>query len=236
MSRSRSCSRRARPAVVAPLAVLALLVGACQEQSDDPPGAGPRTALTPSSQPPVLQPGAPGDAGSTAAPGTTAEQAGAAHDDIAFMQMMIPHHAQALTMSRMAPTRAASPAVKALARRILGAQGPEILTMAAWLRDHDLAVPTKDDPPDAYDHGKHGHATMHGMLTAAELRALRQARGRAFDRLYLEGMIRHHEGAIAMADVVATKGTDVLVSELAGDIIVGQNAEIDRMRDLLARL
>lgn len=235
MSRSRSCSRRARPAVVAALVVVALLAGACQGRSDDPPDAGPRTALTPSSAPPVLQPGAPGDAGSTAAPGTTAEQAGVAHDDIAFMQMMIPHHAQALTMSRLAPRRAASPAVKAMARRILAAQGPEILTMAAWLRDHDLAVPNAEDDPDAYDHGKHGHATMHGMLTPAELRALRRARGERFDRLYLAGMIRHHEGAIAMADVVAVKGTDVLVSELAGDILVGQNAEIDRMRALLAR-
>ncbi|WP_215813694.1 DUF305 domain-containing protein [Pimelobacter sp. 30-1] len=234
MSRSRSSLRRARVAAV--VAFLAVLSSACQGQSDDPPGSGPRTALTPSSAPPVLQPGAPGEAGTTADPGTTAEQAGAAHDDIAFMQMMIPHHAQALTMSRLAPRRAASPEVKAMARRILGAQGPEILTMAAWLRDRNLAVPTAEDDPDAYDHGKHGHATMHGMLTAAELRALRRARGAAFDRLYLAGMIRHHEGAIAMADVVAVKGTDVLVAELAGDIVVGQQAEIDRMRVLLADL
>ncbi|MFC5730292.1 MULTISPECIES: DUF305 domain-containing protein [Nocardioides] len=222
MSRSRSL----------PLAVLAvvaaLVLSGCLEKED----AERRESRSPA----VLQPGGPGEAASTVEPGATAEQAEFAHDDVAFMQMMIPHHAQALTMSELAPTRAESPAVKSLARRILAAQRPEILLMSAWLADRNLAVPSATDAPADFDHGEHGHVTMHGMLTDAQVQALRSARGREFDRLFLRGMIQHHRGAITMADPVATAGADVQVTELANEIVTGQGAEIDRMRDLLARL
>ncbi len=96
-------------ATLALAAVLALGAAGCQG-GEDPPDA--RVGLTPSSAPPVVQPGGPGDDASTLAPGATAEQAEEAHDDVAFMQMMIPHHAQALTMSQLAPRRARSPEVR----------------------------------------------------------------------------------------------------------------------------
>lgn len=225
MSRSRSQSRPVL-AVVALVAGLAL--SGCLEKEDS---RQPEV-----SSPEIIQPGGPGEDASTLAPGETAEHADAAHDDIAFMQMMIPHHAQALTMSKLARTRAESPAVKVMARRILAAQRPEILTMAAWLTDRNLAVPSAEDDPAEFDHGQHGHATMHGMLTDAQMRDLEAARGRDFDRLFLTGMIQHHEGAITMADLVATDGTDVQVTELANEIVIGQGAEIDRMQELLAEL
>ncbi|KRB76453.1 hypothetical protein ASE01_15940 [Nocardioides sp. Root190] len=218
--------------MVATLAVAALtafsLTGCLEKEDSREPDAA--------SSPAVIQPGGPGEDASTLAPGETAEHAAFAHDDVAFMQMMIPHHAQALTMSELAPSRALSPAVKSMARRILASQRPEILTMGAWLSDRNLAVPSASDAPSDFDHGEHGHATMHGMLTAAQLQALEDASGTEFDRLFLEGMIQHHQGAIDMADVVAVKGSDVQVTEIANDIVVGQGAEAERMRTLLARL
>ncbi|MFC7500452.1 DUF305 domain-containing protein, partial [Nocardioides sp. GCM10030258] len=213
--------------LVAPVAALSLS-GCLEKENDAEPGA--------SSSPRVVQPGGPGDDETTVDPGQVVKQSDVAHDDIAFMQMMIPHHAQALTMSKLARTRAESPAVKSIARRILAAQRPEILTMAAWLENKGVAVPSAKDDPADFDHGEHGHDTMHGMLTDAQLKALRNADGAEFDRLFLEGMIQHHEGAITMADAVATGGTDVQVTEIASEIVIGQGAEIDRMKALLAEL
>lgn len=223
MSRSRSLS-------LALLVVLAVpaLAGCLEKEGASAPEVAPSPA--------VIQPGGPGEPASTLAPGEGAEQAGFAHDDVAFMQMMVPHHAQALMMSQLARTRAQSPAVASMARRILAAQRPEILTMAAWLTDRSLDVPRAGDDPADFDHGEHGHDTMHGMLSDAQMRALREARGADFDRLFLRGMIQHHEGAITMADAVATGGTDVQVTEIANDIVIGQGAEIDRMKALLSRL
>lgn len=226
MSRSRSLS----PAVLAvALALAAPSLSGCLEREDDArDGSG--------SGPTVIQPGGPGEAASTLAPDATVDHGAVAHDDIAFVQMMIPHHGQALTMARLAPQRAASPEVKALARRILAAQRPEILTMAAWLTEQGVAVPAASDDPAAFDHGEHGHAAMHGMLTDEQLHALEDATGAEFDRLFLEGMIQHHDGAIEMADAVAKRGSDVRVTEMAEEMVIGQGAEVDRMEELLAQL
>lgn len=224
MSRSRSLS----PAVLAvALALAAPSLSGCLEHEDDARSdAGPV----------VVQPGGPGDDASTLAPGAEAEHGEVAHDDIAFVQMMVPHHAQALRMAKLAPARAQSPRVKALARRILAAQRPEILAMAAWLTEQGVAVPRASDDASAFDHGEHGHASMHGMLTEEQLHALEDATGAEFDRLFLEGMIQHHRGAIEMADAVAKRGSDVRVTEMAEEMVIGQGAEVDRMEALLGRL
>lgn len=226
MSPSRSLS----PAVLAAvLALTAPALSGCLEHEDDArPGSG--------ASPVVLQPGGPGEDASTLAPGSEVDHGEVAHDDIAFVQMMIPHHGQALTMARLAPARADSREVKALARRILAAQRPEILTMAAWLTEQGVAVPAASDDPAAFDHGEHGHASMHGMLTDEQLHALEDATGADFDRLFLEGMIQHHRGAIEMADAVAKRGTDVRVTEMAEEMVIGQGAEVDRMEELLTQL
>ncbi|TWG92619.1 uncharacterized protein (DUF305 family) [Nocardioides sp. J9] len=184
----------------------------------------------------VLQPGGPGEEAQTVGPDAGAAEGDFSHDDVAFVQMMIPHHAQALVMSDLAPGRAESRQVKALARRISAAQRPEILTMAAWLQEKGFSVPTAADDPSAYDHGEHGHATMHGMLSDEQMRALEAASGAEFDRLFLEGMIQHHQGAIEMADAVARRGSDVRVTEMAEEMVIGQGAEVDRMRAVLERL
>jgi len=181
----------------------------------------------------VLRPGEPGEPAETVGPEDVPPAPAATHSDIAFVQMMVPHHGQALEMARLAPARASSSRVKALARRIEGAQGPEILELAAWLEAHDVEVPRDGEDAQEHDHSQHGHAAMAGMLTDAELRRLAASSGRRFDVLFLRGMIRHHLGAVEMAETVAVDGADIRVSEIAADVATGQRAEVDRMRDLL---
>lgn len=150
--------------------------------------------------------------------------------DTHFLQMMIPHHEQALTMSSLASTNGASTEVQALATQIADAQGPEIAQMKAWLTE-------AGEPLDGGNHGDmgdHHDMAMDGMLTDDELAALEQAKGPDFDRLFLTGMIRHHEGAIIMAEHVKAEGDDPRVAALADEIIVAQKAEIAQMQQMLA--
>jgi uncharacterized protein (DUF305 family) len=184
----------------------------------------------------VIQPGRPGEEASTGTPGEPVEQPPPNHSDIAFMQMMVPHHAQALEMAKLARLHAVDPAVRRMAARIRAAQGPEILTMSAWLERQNVEVPQPDDDPREFDHAQHGHDGMMGMLSEAEMTALENARGARFDRLFLRAMIRHHRGAVGMAETVSAEGADVLVSELAADVHVTQTSEIARMRQLLSQL
>ena len=151
--------------------------------------------------------------------------------DIHFLQMMIPHHEQALTMSRLASTNGASTEVQALATQIADAQGPEIAQMKAWLTE-------AGEPLDGGDHGDmgaHHDMAMDGMLTDDELAALEEAKGPDFDRLFLTGMIAHHEGAIIMAEHVKAEGDDPKVAALADAIITAQKAEIAQMKTMLGQ-
>ncbi len=141
--------------------------------------------------------------------------------DIAFAQMMIPHHEQAVVMSEYALANTNNPQILALAQEIIDAQGPEIDQMTAILDRFNM------------DMGGHAGHTMAGMLTEEELENLQAARGPEFDQLFLVGMIAHHEGAIDMADDVLASGADPEVRELAQAIVAGQEAEIEYMQELL---
>jgi len=161
--------------------------------------------------------------------------------DVAFMTRMIGHHAQAIVMSRLAPTNGASASVRTLAERIINAQQDEIALMQQWLRDRGLPVP---DPAAMSghtghaDHAEHA-ATMPGMVTPAELKQLDDARGIEFDRLFLTFMIRHHRGAITMVqELIATPGAaqDQSVFKLASDVNVDQTTEVERMTSMLAAI
>jgi uncharacterized protein (DUF305 family) len=150
--------------------------------------------------------------------------------DVRFMQGMIAHHAQAIHMSRMAAARGASPRLVRFAQKIDMSQAGEIAQMQDWLRANGQFAP---------DTSSWRGMTMHGMLTAEELARLEAARGAAFDRLFLEYMIRHHEGALKMvADLVATPraAQDVDVSVLANDVESTQTAEIGMMRMMLLEM
>ena len=176
-----------------------------------------------------------GDAGAAETATAVPEQpeSGFNHSDIAFMQMMVPHHAQALDMAELAAERAVDRGVRRIAARVRAAQGPEIVMMSTWLADRSLDVPQRDDDPREFDHGSHGHDPMMGMLTERQMEQLAAARGERFDRLFLRGMIGHHRGALDMATTAGTSGENVTVAELAGDIGATQLAEISRMQDLL---
>ena len=174
--------------------------------------------------------------------------------DIDFMYGMIPHHAQALIMSRLAPENNASPSIQILAARIINAQGDEIELMKKWLRDRDQPVPEihidglemmvhMDDGHDG--HGGHGHHDMHdhsdmpGMLSQDQLEQLAAATGTEFDRLFLEFMIEHHKGAIIMVDeLFAADGaaSDREIFDLASGINAEQETEIERMKLMLDRI
>ena len=155
--------------------------------------------------------------------------------DARFLTGMIGHHAQAIEMSRLAPTHGASGSVKTLAERIINAQEDEISLMRQWLRDRRQPLPEIHPTGMMMDHGD--HAMMPGMLTAAQMKELDAAKGTEFDRLFLTYMIQHHRGAIAMVrELFATPGAaqDQSVFKIASDVNVDQTTEVARMTQMLA--
>lgn len=147
-------------------------------------------------------------------------------DDVMFAQMMIPHHEQAIEMSDIAldPTIGASTQVKELATQIKGAQDPEITTMKNLLTTWGQST--------AMDASVDHSEMMDGMLTVDELTELGQLQGSAFDSAWIQAMIRHHEGALSMANDVVEKGISADIRKLAQEIVVSQQKEIDTMKAL----
>ena len=163
--------------------------------------------------------------------------------DVAFMRGMIAHHTQALRMSELAPRNGAGPQIRTLAARIINAQKDEISVMEGWLRDRGEPLPTLGPGGHMEGHDAAGHdadsGAMPGMLTMEQLRELDEARGEAFDRLFLRSMIQHHNGAVRMVHALFdTDGAaqDDLVFKLASDIQVDQITEVARMESMLEAL
>ncbi|WP_239157913.1 DUF305 domain-containing protein [Streptomyces sp. SID13726] len=211
--------RRAPRVAVTLSALAALLLTGCD--------SGPEPKSASAGGPSVLAPGKPGEPNRTLSAQDAAEQR--ADDDspnsadIAYARMMIKHHAQALKLTELAPDRAESAKLKALAERIAAAQGPEIAAMRAWLDEHGEPGTSEG----------HDHSVMPGMATEAQVKKLRAAKGTAFDQLFLTLMITHHEGAIAMATEVKGQGNNIRIEEMADDVVAQQTSEIDRMRGML---
>jgi len=153
--------------------------------------------------------------------------------DIAFAQGMIPHHQQAIDMSNTAATRG-GPQVKALARQIKAAQGPEIRTMTGWLKDWNARSMEHGDGHGVSGDMKGDMGGGHmGMLDEKTMSKLDAAKGAAFDRLWLRGMIQHHQGAIDMAKTEIASGEYPKAVTMAKSIVTSQQAEIDHMREML---
>jgi uncharacterized protein (DUF305 family) len=155
--------------------------------------------------------------------------------DVKFMQGMIAHHAQAIEMAALVPTRTTRSDLRTLAQRIDVSQKDEIAMMQRWLTAHHETAP---DPLAAHEHAA-GAEHAPGMLTPEQMAALGKANGAAFDRLFLTGMIQHHWGAVTMvAQLFATPGAaqDSDIFRFASDVDADQRAEIARMRTLLATL
>jgi len=158
--------------------------------------------------------------------------------DVEFMTGMIPHHAQAVIMANWAPTHGARADVGVLCARIAVGQTDEIAMMQQWLADRSLPVPdAKNTRMRMKMNGVEHDMLMPGMLSDEEMAALDKARGPEFDRLFLQGMIRHHQGAIDMVDVLFKAygaAQDETIFKFANDVFADQSIEIDRMTKMLA--
>lgn len=158
--------------------------------------------------------------------------------DVEFMSGMIPHHAQAVLIAGWAPSHGARRDVAVLCERIVVGQRDEIALMQRWLRDRGEDVPAAD----ATHHKMKMNGMVHdmlmpGMLNAEQLAALDKSRGADFDRLFLEAMIGHHAGAVAMVnDLLGAKnaGNDDVVYRFASDVFADQTTEIERMQKMLS--
>lgn len=167
----------------------------------------------------------------SASAGDSVDQSTHNDQDIAFAQAMIPHHQQAVGMAKMAAEKATDPKVKDLARRIDGAQGPEIQRLTDLLDRWGAPLPAESEMP-GMDHGDTGHGD--GMMTDDQMRQLEQASGADFDRMWTQMMIAHHEGAVTMATTEVEQGRDAGATKLAQEIVDAQQAEISEMREMLA--
>lgn len=154
--------------------------------------------------------------------------------DVTFAQMMIPHHQQAVEMAELAPDRAESEEVKALAERIKEAQAPEIEMMTSWLEEWGQPL---EGQMGGMDMGEGGHMDgmegMEGMLSEDQMASLEAASGAEFDELFLTSMREHHVGAVKMAEEELQAGQSSEAKELAQTIIDTQQAEIEEIDQLL---
>lgn len=157
--------------------------------------------------------------------------------DVDFMSGMIPHHAQAVIMAGWAPSHGARKDVAILCERILVGQRDEIAMMQTWLADRGQRVPEAASTRHRMKiNGVEHDMLMPGMMTDEEMAALDRARGPEFDRLFLTGMIKHHQGAIDMVDVLFKSygaAQDETVYKFASDVYADQSIEIDRMHEML---
>ena len=159
--------------------------------------------------------------------------------DVEFMQGMIPHHAQAVLIASQAASHGARPDIRILCERIVVAQRDEIETMRYWLRDRGEVVPAANATHHRMKmNGVEHDMLMPGMLTAEELARLDKARGAEWDRLFLEAMIKHHQGALAMVDALfeshgALQDDDLF--KFASDLYADQTTEIEFMQKMLAQ-
>ena len=159
-------------------------------------------------------------------PAITGQPAGYNADDVAFATNMIPHHQQAVELSVMVPDRSTNAQLVALAKQISAAQQSEINVMKVFL------VQWNENPDTNSGHSGHG-STARGMVDEATMTKLTSLNGAEFDRLWLEAMISHHQGAIEMAKAEIANGDNVDAKTLATNIVTTQEAEIGQMKQML---
>ena len=186
-------------------------------------------------QVPIIQPGAPGQASRVITAEEASDLAALSYSlgDIQFLRGMIPHHSQAKEMSALAQDRTNNTIVLAVAARITLSQDDEISMMQGWLVDQGLDAPSEDV------HHQPGFERMKGMLSDEQMEELAASSGPEFDRLYLEYMIDHHQGALDMVEMLLDqRGSvqDPLLYEFTSDLTSDQTSEIERMDLVLASL
>jgi uncharacterized protein (DUF305 family) len=186
-------------------------------------------------RPQIVQPGAPGEPTHVIDAATAADLSAVQHTaaDVRFMQAMIGHHAQALEMTALLPARTERDDMRLLGQRIEASQADEMELMRQWLADRGAEV------PEAHAHHGAGAALMPGMLTPEEMSRLAGSKGAEFDRLFLEMMIKHHQGALLMVrDLFATAGAgqEADIFAFTSDVDADQRIEIARMGYMLQEL
>lgn len=193
-------------------------------------------AVVCTAQTPIIQPGAPGEPAQELSADQAIEIAESRYspDDVRFVHDMIPHHHQALEMAALVADRTNHKEVIDVAGRINASQGDEIEFMQEWLRERGQHVPD----PTAHD-AMHTSHKMAGMATPEQMAELAASDGTAFDRLFLELMIPHHEGAVDMVNELLDQpgsAYDPVLFEFTSEVTNGQTAEIERMNVLLVKL
>ena len=192
-------------------------------------------------QAPIVQPGAPGEVGQTLTPieAVAITDTSYSPDDVSFMQGMIPHHEQALVMAELVSERTNQAELGQIAGRIKASQKDEIEFMQSWLADRDEPV-SNNDMSMRHSHSDHANGSiMKGMATPEQMAELAAANATAFDRLFLQLMIAHHEGAVEMVENLLDQpgsAYDPVLFEFVGDVKNDQRVEIERMHALLVTL
>jgi uncharacterized protein (DUF305 family) len=184
----------------------------------------------------VVQPGAPGTPSRHLPAGTSAVAPKPSDADIAFMQGMIMHHGQAVSMTALIPSRSSDESVRRIGTRISASQSDEIRFMKRWLRARGASVSMAMPGMPGMSMAGDAMPTMPGMLTETQMNALREAKGPAFDRAFLTGMIQHHNGALVMVKQLFDTpgaGQDAELFDFATDVDNTQRAEIQLMTDML---
>jgi uncharacterized protein (DUF305 family) len=210
-----------RRVVLVAIVALAAVTGACRSS------AGPGVS--------IVQPGPPGRATRVidVAEATDLSHVQFSAADVRFMQGMIGHHAQAVEMVALIAERTRRESMRLLGLRIAVSQTDEMALMREWLDARGQA------PPDPHAHHMHGATLMPGMLTPEEMQRLERSRDAEFERLFLEGMIKHHQGALTMVDeLFASAGAaqDSEIHAFASDVDADQRMEIDRMGSMLQEI
>jgi uncharacterized protein (DUF305 family) len=203
--------------------------GLSATREDRDPGARAALPTSTGSPVPMIVPGGPGESASVVPADRLPPAGGVGYNllDAWFVQMMIPHHQQALELAALAPGRAADPRIRAVAERITVAQGPEMAVLRSWLRQRGL---TESGPDHDHDHGP-----ASGMHPPEAIRALAATSGAAFDRSFVDLMSAHHRGAIQMCTRVLAGGAAADIQRLATNIAADQQIEISRMREITER-
>ncbi len=217
---------------------LLLTVASCGSAGVAP--VAPAADPDPAGGPPLVQPGAPGVATRSIGTREATDLSGVRHTaaDVQFMQGMIGHHAQALEMTTLLYDRSRWEDIRLLAQRIDVSQADEIRMMQGWLRVRGAEVP-RGDEHHTHDGMLMPGMLMPGMLTPNQMAELAAAAGTEFDRLFLEYMIMHHDGAVIMVEALFASpgaGQESVIFGFASDVVADQTMEITRMRRMRGTL
>jgi uncharacterized protein (DUF305 family) len=193
------------------LASGALLLSGCGS-TDEPAASTPTSAVS-----------------ATAGPAASAQAESNNTVDVDFATGMIPHHGQAIEMADLALAQAKNPKVKSFAERVKAAQAPEIKTLSEMLTGWGEPVPADTGHGASMPEMDHGDM---GMMSAEQMGDLEGAKGRKFDRMWIDMMIAHHEGAVKMSQDEVKNGGDEKAKQLAQTIADAQTKEIAELRSL----